>query len=74
MTRYTHGDQVIVVDNKGNHMARGRIVIVSHGWPPRNIPAYYAVMPDGERSLTKALHQVTDEMIRPMGLRLVREA
>lgn len=60
---FHHGDQVVVLDDRGDHLCRGRI----QGRAPTSAGPVYDVQPDKESSLSKRLVGVPESRLRVVG-------
>lgn len=59
---YTHGQEVMVFDHRGNYEGRGKVVGVH-----RCNPWQYDIQPRGESSLSKRQCGIHHDRIRPIG-------
>ena len=62
MTAFVHGQEVVVLDRKGEYECRGRIMGVH-----RCNPAVYDVQPNREESLAKRMCGISEARLRPVG-------
>jgi hypothetical protein len=62
MTTFHHGQEVVVLDRKGEYEFRGRVMGVH-----RCNPTYYDVQPNHEESLAKRMCGIPETRLRPVG-------
>lgn len=61
-SKFQHGQEVIVLDRKGEYECRGKVVGIH-----RCNPAIYDIQPARQESLAKRLCGVPEAQLRPVG-------
>lgn len=59
---FTHGQEVVVFDARGNYEFRGRVMGVH-----RCNPTFYDVQPNREESLARRVCGIPEHRLRPIG-------